>query len=434
MILITATFMIGLLDMFSAYAGPNAVSWPSISLQLIEDGFSNPIEVTHANDGSNRLFVLERGGLIHIVQDGQRLATPFLDISDRVFITCSECGLLGIAFPPNFAEEGYFFVNYVSKTNQAPPDTGDPNTIHDTVIARFHITDDPNVADAAGEEKILTINQPASNHNGGHLLFGPDDLLYIGMGDGGESGDFFQNAQNPASLLGKILRIEVGATGTYTVPADNPFVDTQGFRDEIWAWGLRNPWRFHFDRATGDLYIADVGQGTYEEINHIAAADLGSGGQNYGWPIVEGDACYPPGGPQDCDRTGLTAPVVIYDHANGDCSVTGGFVYAPPPPNQVPIYLYGDFCTGRIWGMQKDGADWATLELLDTDFRITTFGNDEAGNVYVANYDGGEIHQIVAPPDPATPLPTPTLPPLATPLPTPMLSPSGYLPTVSKSE
>ncbi|MCC6453651.1 MAG: PQQ-dependent sugar dehydrogenase [Caldilineaceae bacterium] len=428
MILVTTAFALGLLGIMNAYASPGAVTWPAIHLRLIEDGFNNPIEVTHANDGSNRLFVLERGGLVHIVQDGQRLTTPFLDISDRVFITCGECGLLGIAFPPNFAEEGYFFVNYISKTNQVPPDTGDPNTIHDTVIARFHISDDPNVADAASEEPILKINQPASNHNGGHILFGPDEYLYIGMGDGGEGGDFFDNAQNPASLHGKILRIEVGATGTYTVPADNPFVDTQGFRDEIWAWGLRNPWRFHFDRATGDLYIADVGQGNYEEINHIAAADIGNGGQNYGWPIVEGNVCYPPGGAQDCDRTGLTAPVIIYDHANGDCSVTGGFVYASLDPNQAPIYLYGDFCTGRIWGMQKDGAAWATSELLNTDFRITTFGDDETGNVYVVSYDGGEIYQIDEPLPTATPLPTAPPQPTATP------TPSSYLPTISKSE
>lgn len=402
-ILTVVTLMLGVAGTSTASANPSAVSWPAFRLQLVAEGFEKPVEVTNANDGSNRIFVLERGGLIHIVQDGQRIATPFLDISDRVTTACGECGLLGIAFPPNFAEEGYFFVSYISNEDLAAPDTEDPNTERDSVISRFRLTSDPNVADAGSEERILTINQPAANHNGGHILFGPDGYLYIGMGDGGEGGDAFENAQNSESLHGKILRIAVDATGTYTIPDDNPFVDDDDYRSEIWAWGLRNPWRFGFDDATGDLYIADVGQGDYEEINYIAAADLGNGGQNYGWSEMEGTACYPPGGSDDCDRDGLILPVVTYDHSQGDCSITGGFVWTPSP-DQAPLYLYGDFCSGRIWGMQKDGAGWATYEFMQADFRISSFGEDEAGNAYVADYDGA-VYQL-APFESASYMPT----------------------------
>jgi glucose/arabinose dehydrogenase len=394
-ILMTTTLMLGLLGGATVHAEPSAVTWPPINLRLIADDFNEPVAVTSANDGTNRLFVVERGGLIQILQDGNRLETPFLDISDQVS-RCNECGLLGLAFPPDFAEDGYFFVNYTSNTDRAAPDTNDPNTSNDTVIARFRVSDNPNLADDASEFPILLINQPETNHNGGHILFGPDNYLYIGMGDGGGGSDRFENSQNPASLLGKILRIEVGATGTYSVPEDNPFVDVEGYRDEIWATGLRNPWRFSFDHATGDLYIADVGQGSYEEVNYVTAADLDQGGQNYGWNILEGDVCYPPDQAQNCDRTGLTAPVVTYDHSNDNCSVTGGYVYAARRPNQVPVYLYADFCSGRIWGLQRDGANWVTQELDDLSFLISSFGEDEYGNVYVVGFNG-EIYQIFDP-------------------------------------
>ena len=186
------------------------------------------------------------------------------------------------------------------------------------MIARFQITNNLNRADSAAEEPILRINQPNTNHNGGHILFGPDGYLYIGMGDGGGGGDTFENAQNPQSLHGKILRIEVGATGTYTIPASNPFTTTAGYRDEIWATGVRNPWRFDFDRSTGDLYVADVGQSGFEEVNHIAAGEIGDGGMNFGWPIMEGNVCFPPNGPQVCDNPGLTTPVATYNHGLGD--------------------------------------------------------------------------------------------------------------------
>ena len=395
-LLLAAFFMLDLFGATHVNAAPNAVTWPPIDLKPIADGFIGPIDVVGANDGTDRLFVLEKGGLVYIIENGVRLEDPFLDISDRV-ATCHECGLLGLAFPPTYAQDGYFFVNYTSKTDLVAPDTGDidPNIANfgDTVIARFQVTNDPNLADAGNEDPILVINQPDDNHNGGHILFGPDDYLYIGMGDGGGGGDTYLNGQDPASLHGKILRIAVTGVNTYTIPADNPFIDTPGYRDEIWAMGLRNPWRFDFDRVTGDLYIADVGQGTVEEVNYVAAADIGNGGMNFGWKIMEGNICFPPNEAQTCNRTGLTAPIVTYLHELGNCSVTGGYVYAPPLPNQPPIYLYGDFCTGVLWGLQKDGATWESTILEDFPFQITSFGEDVAGSVYLIDY-GGTVYQI----------------------------------------
>lgn len=391
--IVAATCSLTLFFTITAHAQPNPPVWPTLHLELVEDGFNLPLEVVSANDGTGRLFVLERGGRIEIIQNGVRLDQAFLNISDRV-ATCGECGLLGVAFPADFKEKGYFFVNYISKVDLAAPDTGDPNSINDTVIARFHVSDDdPNRADDE-EEQILTINQPWSNHNGGHILFGPDGYLYIGMGDGGGLYNLYQNGQDPASLHSKILRIGVSETATYTIPADNPFVNTAGYRPEIWATGLRNPWRFNFDRVTGDLYIADVGEGTIEEINYITASVIGRGGMNFGWSITEGNACFPPGGAQNCDRFGLTSPVMTYTHELGDCSVIGGYVYRSPRPEQAPVYLYGDFCTGRIWGMQQEGAQWVKQELLDTDFMISSFGEDEAGNLYGLDY-GGAIYRIL---------------------------------------
>lgn len=383
----------------SGKAAANAVTWPTLHLQPVAEGFVLPVDVVSANDGTGRLFVVERGGTIRIIENGERLATPFLDIRDRVSGTaspCSECGLLGLAFPPDFATEGYFFVNYTSKEDLIEPDTGDPDSpdFGDTVVARFRVTSNPNVADADSEERILIVNQPKTNHNGGHILFGPDNYLYIGMGDGGDSGDTYENAQDPASLHGKLLRIDAGATATYTIPADNPFVGIAGYRDEIWMTGLRNPWRFSFDRVTGDLYIADVGQGAYEEINYIAADEIGNGGLNFGWPILEGNVCYPPSGSQDCDRTNLIEPVVTYDHSQNNCSVTGGHVYRSPNSSQPPIYLYADFCSGRLWGMQRDGDNWVTTELDDLPLQVTSFGEDSEGNIYLVSYSG-TVYQVV---------------------------------------
>jgi glucose/arabinose dehydrogenase len=393
-IFIVLALIVAFLDSSQSYA---ATRWPQIQLKLVANDFQDPIDVVSPKDGTDRLFVIERGGVIYIIENGEQLATPFLDLSDRVsnIADCSECGLLGLAFPPDFAEKGYFFVDYTSATDLIGPDDDDPDpkTIGDTVIARFHVTSNPNVANADNEERILMINQPDVNHNGGHIVFGPDDRLYIGMGDGGGGGDPYRNGQDRHSLLGKILRIQVGENGPYTVPDDNPFVGNANFRPEIWAWGLRNPWRYNFDPITGDLYVADVGQNLTEEVNHVKA-NLGQGGMNFGWPITEGDQCFPPEEAQDCSRYGLTGPVAVYTHDVGGCSITGGYVFRSQRPFQSASYLYGDFCTGKVFGLQMDGNQYQHVELRDLPISITSFGEDGDGNIYLVSYSG-EIYQIV---------------------------------------
>ena len=353
---------------------PTPLDQFQIELTPIATGLTSPTHITQPGNNSDRLFIVEQTGQIRIIENGTLLQTPFLDISSRVSSN-GEQGLLGMVFPPDYASKGYFYVNYT-------------NLQGDTVIARYRLGSNPNQADPNSEEIILTIDQPAANHNGGQLAFGPDGYLYIGMGDGGGSGDPQNNAQNQTSLLGKILRIDVesGAT-TYTIPADNPFRSpTDGIADEIWASGLRNPWRFSFDRSTGDLYIADVGQSDFEEINFQSANS--AGGENYGWRLFEGNSPYTGNG----NSAGLTFPVSGYDHTQG-ASVTGGFVYRGPQVALQGVYLYGDFANGKIWGLQRDGATWESKLLLDTDFLISTFGEDSAGNLYVADYNGG-IYRI----------------------------------------
>jgi glucose/arabinose dehydrogenase len=343
--------------------------------------------VTHAGDGSGRIFVVEQRGRVRIIMNGVLRAEPFLDISDRVSC-CGERGLLSIAFPPGYATSGRFYVNYTNKAG-------------DTVVARYRVTADPGVADPGSEEVVLSVEQPYANHNGGQLAFGPNDrYLYIGMGDGGNAGDPQNRAQNPASLLGKMLRLEVesGDPLTYSVPATNPFLATPGYRGEIWALGLRNPWRFSFDAATGDLYIGDVGQNQYEEIDYQPAAS--SGGENYGWRIMEGNHCFDP---VDCDPSGLTLPVAEYLHPPSACaSVTGGTVYRGSAyPGLIGLYFYGDYCDGRIWALWKDGATWQNHLLYDAPFSISSFGSDQAGNLWLTQYapgSQGAIHQVVEAP------------------------------------
>jgi glucose/arabinose dehydrogenase len=314
-----------------------------------------------------------------MVRNGVLIKDPFLAIQGRVSC-CGERGLLSVVFPPGYREKQYFYVNYTDRSG-------------DTVVARFRTTKDPDRADPASEEVILTVKQPFPNHNGGQLAFGPDGYLYLGFGDGGAAGDPFGNGQRPGTLLGKLLRIDVESKARpYTVPPSNPFVGTKGMRPEIWASGLRNPWRFSFDRANGDLYIADVGQNKYEEINFQRAASRG--GENYGWNIMEGRHCFRS---KTCDTNGLVLPVAEYDHAAG-CSVTGGMVYRGAAiPALLGIYLYGDYCSGRIWGMRRSGEQWNVYELADTGLAISTFGEDESGEVYVADHDSGGIHRIEAP-------------------------------------
>ena len=345
----------------------------SLTLTPVAAGFVRPVTIANAGDGSNRLFVLEKKGIIRMVRNGVVAATPFLDISDLVKSTGSEQGLLGIAFPPGFAASHVFYLDYTSRTG-----------VGNTVIARFNISSDPDRAEPVSRKEILHITQPYANHNGGQLAFGPDGYLYIGTGDGGSGGDPHGNGQNAKSLLGKILRIDVRpGTAPYAIPAGNPF------GNEVWATGLRNPWRFSFDRETGDLYVADVGQNKVEEIDFQRA---GAGaGANYGWNVMEGSRCFAKIG---CNRTGLTMPVAEYFHGKGDCSVTGGYVYRGSDAALRGTYLFGDFCSGRIWGLRRNGAKWETRLLKETTLSISSFGEDESGELYLADYATGTVYRI----------------------------------------
>ena len=359
---------------------------PAISLDPVAGGFSQPVYITNAGDGSGRIFIVEQGGVVKIIKDGIVLATPFLNISFLLKSSAGfEQGLLGIAFPPGYGTTtSSLYTNYTGTKG-----------IGDTVLSRFMITVDPDIVDAGSEEVLLTVVQPFDNHNGGQLAFGPDGYLYIGMGDGGGGGDPFNNGQNPLSLLGKVLRIDVESQPDgYRIPPTNPFVgNAAAYRPEIWALGLRNPWRLSFDRATGDLYVADVGQDQYEEVNFQTAAS--AGGENYGWNIMEGLHCYHAA---TCDQTGLILPAAEYGHSQGDCSVTGGFVYRGSEFTSLQgVYLYGDYCSGRIWGLRQAGGAWSNNLLIDSSLNISTFGEDEAGNLYVADHVGGTIYKVIVP-------------------------------------
>jgi glucose/arabinose dehydrogenase len=382
---------------------PSVISWPAITLNEVISGLDHPVHITHAGDGSGRLFVVEKSGRIKVYHDSIYLNT-FLDIHSKVSTT-SEQGLLSVVFPPGYATSGLFFVNYT-------------NLAGDTVIARYQVSANPNLADTNSEVVLITIDQPYQNHNGGQMAFGPDGYLYIGMGDGGSSGDPANRSQNPAELLGKILRIDVGKSYApvvfppgsnhfylpavyhsssglpYIIPPDNPYVNMPGYRPEIWAMGLRNPWRFSFDRVTGDLYIADVGQNAWEEVDFQPVTS--SGGENYGWRILEGTHCYNPS--SGCiPPTGYSAPILEYAHGIDDsngCSITGGFVYRGSEyPGMQGFYFYGDFCKGKIWGAANNSG-WQTSLLTAAPFMISSFGEDEAGEIYIADYGNGRIYHI----------------------------------------
>jgi len=338
------------------FPDPNAYTW-----QLLVSGLQRPNDLQA--DGSGRLFVIEKVGRIRIMQDGQLLEASFLDITDRVGSSGNEQGLLGLAFHPQYAQNGRFFVNYTDKNG-------------DTSISRFQVSDDPNVADPASEVQILGVDQPFANHNGGVLVFGPDGYLYAGLGDGGSQGDPFGNAQNTGVLLGKILRLDVDSAEPYAVPADNPF------GNEIWHYGLRNPWRISFDKLTDALYIGDVGAGEWEEIDFLEAGS--PGGTNFGWDFREGAHEHEGNAPD-----GLTDPVAEYSHSEGGCSVTGGYVYRGSMPEWNGIYLYGDYCTGFIWGLIRSDNGFQDQMLFDTDVNITSFGQDETGEIYLVGDRGG---------------------------------------------
>lgn len=349
---------------------------PQLELQKLADGFTRPVYLTHAGDGSGRLFVVEQAGRILIVRDGKALSTPFLDIRDRIE-SGGEKGLLSVAFHPQYRENGRFFVNYTARKEGALK----------TIIAEYRVSSNsPDLADRT-ERIILEIEQPFGNHNGGLNKFGPDGFLYIGLGDGGAAGDPFNNAQNLETLLGKILRIDI-EQDPYAIPQDNPFVGRANAQGEIWAYGLRNPWRFSFDRCTGRLLLGDVGQNRIEEI------DLIEKGKNYGWRIMEGSQCYDP--QTLCNTQGLELPIAEYDHSLG-CSVTGGYVYRGTQyPALVGHYLFGDYCSGRIWSLAQDASGrWTMRQLVDSPFSISSFGEDEQGELYVVHY-GGAIYRVSA--------------------------------------
>ncbi len=353
--------------------------------------FSQPIGIAHAGDGSGRLFIIERAGVVHVIEDGEVADTPYLDLTDRALSNASERGLLGIAFPSGFDDDGHFYVHYTSEPGN---DFGINIAAGDTIVSRIHVND--GIPDRDSEELVLHVTQTLANHNGGQIAFGPvDGYLYIALGDGGGGGDPDGNGQDLGTLLGSILRIDVEAgVESYATPPDNPFVDDVNARDEIWAFGLRNPWRFSFDRETGDLYIADVGQNAYEEINFQPAAS--DGGENYGWNIMEATRCFPAN--VDCDPTGLTLPVAEYPISGAaDCAVTGGYVYRGDAfPALQGIYVYGDFCSGRIRGFEVDpSGDVEPRLLLDSGLQVSTFGEDESGEILLADYATGRLHRLL---------------------------------------
>ena len=348
-----------------------------IKLTLIKSGLSSPVFVTAPGDGTNRLFIVEKTGRIRVLQGGQLLAKPFLDISASVS-RGSEQGLLGLAFHPNFKANHKVYINFTNRSG-------------DTIISEYRTYfGNTNLAKPSTKRRILEIPQPYENHNGGGLAFGPDGFLYIGLGDGGSGGDPGNRAQNKETLLGKMLRIGInGSTGSkhYKIPATNPFVGTFGW-DAIWQYGLRNPWRWSFDRVTGDLWIGDVGQNAWEEIDHGIDAGNGPGrGVNWGWRVLEGKHCYPSG--NSCSTSGKTMPVTEYGHGGGRCAVTGGYVYrgAAVPAIQGD-YLYGDFCSGEIWGLDNPYTSPTPVLLLDTSLLISSFGEDRDGELYVTDLNG----------------------------------------------
>jgi glucose/arabinose dehydrogenase len=413
-IVLVAGILQAVLPAFMPVLTPQAemqtISWPQINLTLVASGLENPVFITNAGDNSGRIFIVEQRGSIHILLNGQ-LSSAFLDISGRVRSPFSgggsEQGLLSLAFPPGYSQKGYFYVYYT-------------NLDGDNQVSRFHLGKDANTADPANEQLILLLTHPknATNHNGGQLAFGPDGYLYIGVGDGGSTP---QNGQNTDTLLGKILRIDVegksaqpvsdadvvnlplvlnaatpGQTtsSSYSIPADNPFVGVSGYRSEIWAFGLRNPWRFSFDGKTNDLYIADVGQSSWEEVDFQPGGS--PGGQNYGWAIMEGLDC---NNAASCSTSSLALPVYVRaTHEAGSCALIGGYVYrGTKAPSLQGIYFMGDYCSGAVWGLKQAGGSWQSQQLTATSFKITSFGEDQAGELYLADANGG-IYQITANP------------------------------------
>jgi glucose/arabinose dehydrogenase len=354
--------------------------FPPIALAEAARGFDDPVHIAEVPDGRRRLVVVEQAGTVRFIDRGQAATEPFLDLRAQVE-SGGEKGLLSIAFHPRYRDNGFFFVDYTAR---------DADGLH-TRISRFRRAASGN-ADPKSETVLLRIAQPYSNHNGGQLAFGPDGYLYIGMGDGGAANDPHDHAQSPASLLGKLLRIDVDRSDgarPYAIPHDNPFVGRRGFRPEIWALGLRNPWRFSFDAGSGALWLADVGQDRVEEIDVVRK------GGNYGWRVMEGEECTPGVNPR-CDASGFEPPLHSYRHPDG-FSITGGFVYRGRAlPGLCGAYLYADYVTKRLWALRvRDGRVTAQVELLRTPHAISSFGQDAEHELYLADHARGRILKIV---------------------------------------
>ena len=346
----------------------------SFELQPIVNDLSRPLYITDAGDGTGRLFIVQQGGIIY-VWDGST-SSFFLDLTNLVSASANqsgytERGLLGLAFHPNYAENGLFFVNYTDRAGH-------------TALAKYRVSEDPNVADANSPEIIFTQLQPFPNHNGGHMVFGDDGYLYVGLGHGGAAGDPLGAGQNPELLLGKILRLDVDVESGYSIPADNPFADGTNGAPEVWSYGWRNPWRFSFDRATGDMYIGDVGQNQWEEIDFEPADN--TGGLNYGWSDMEGTHLFN----ADSEPQGVVMPIAEYNHSDGSCSTTGGYVYRGEAiPDLQATYLFSDYCSGVLrYAYRDESGAWQSDILMQTGMQVSSFGEDEAGEMYLIDYNG----------------------------------------------
>jgi glucose/arabinose dehydrogenase len=368
-------------DVADDATGSERLQQLDLELELFAEGVIQPTDMVAATDGTDRLFVVSRIGTIHVIEDGELREEPFLDLREQIEHEMVEQGMLSMALHPDFAENGYFYVYYITHGDE------------DTMVSRFQISEDGQFGDPGTETPILEVEQPHYSHNGGNVKFGPDGYLYIGLGDGEDPGDPHENSQDPNTMLGSILRIDVDGGEPYAIPEDNPFVGSDEGLDEVWAYGLRNPWRFSFDQETGDMFMVDVGQWEIEEVN-VQPADS-SGGENYGWPIMEGDECWEA---EECDKEGLTMPAVTYENPDFGCAIIGGYTYhGSAHPELEGIYFFGDWCSGNIWGMVEEDGEWVKEIVIESDLMINAFGLDHNGEIYALDFEeGGGIYRVTA--------------------------------------